>query len=72
MDPNPPILNVNPGTGDDFDTGDHNYHNNNGDKGDTNDGGSTDINDGFPPCFRMKGYGWMGWLPLVNSLILLF
>jgi len=71
MDPNnPPILNVNPGTGDDFDTGDHNYHNTHGDNGDTNTGeNSTDLDDGFPPCFRMKGYGWMGWLPLVNSLI---
>ena len=74
MDPNnPPILNVNPGTGDDFDTGDHNYHNNNVDNGDTNTGDnnnqSTDIYDGYPPCFKMKGYAWMGWLPGVNSVL---
>ena len=76
MDPNnPPILNVNPGTGDDFDTGDHNYHNNNVDNGDTNTGDnnnqSTDIYDGYPPCFKMKGYAFMGWLPGVNSVIFL-
>ena len=26
----------------------------------TNTGESTDIYDGYPPCFKMKGYAWMG------------
>ena len=62
-DTNPPILNVNNGTGDEIE-GDHDY-------GDPNTAhNNTSTGDGYPPCFTMKGFS-MSWLPFANSFILI-
>ena len=60
MDTNPPILNVNNGTGDDTDG-----------QGDHSTGGNDTVSDGFPPCFTMKGYA-MWWLPYANGILFLY